>query len=193
MSADPRQDPNATLISQADINDRLIDKVAGDGGAWGRGGMRSKLTAARLAARSATSTLIASGFRPEVLRDIALGKPIGTLLAAPRTKLAARKRWLASTLIAKGQLVLDGGACRVIREEGRSLLAVGVVRVLGEFERGELVTCVDENGIEVAKGLVNYDALEANQICGKSTDRIESILGYTREPELIHRDSLVIL
>ena len=193
MSADPRQDPNATLITQADINDRLIDEIAGDGGAWGRGGMRSKLTAAKLAARSATSTIIASGFRPEVLRDIALGKRVGTLLEAPRTKLAARKQWLASTLVAKGQLVLDSGACKVIRNDGRSLLAVGVVAVLGEFERGELVTCVDENGIEVAKGLVNYDAAEAMQICGQSTSRIESILGYAREPELIHRDSLVIV
>ncbi len=193
MSADPRHDPNATLIAQADINDPVINHIAGEGGAWGRGGMRSKLTAARLAARSATSTIIASGFRSEVLNDIALGKRVGTLLEAPRTKLAARKQWLASTLVAKGQLVLDSGACRVIREEGRSLLAVGVVRVVGEFERGELVTCVDEQGVEVAKGLVNYDAIEAEQICGKSTDRIESILGYTREPELIHRDSLVIV
>lgn len=193
MTADPRHDPNATLIAEANVNDGLIDKAAGDGGAWGRGGMRTKLTAARLAARSATSTIIASGLRPDVLRDIALGKNVGTLLDAPRTKLAARKQWLASLHVAKGQLVLDSGACKVIRDDGRSLLAVGVVRVVGEFERGELVTCVDENGNEVAKGLVNYDAREATQICGQSTSRIESILGYTREPELIHRDSLVIV
>jgi len=193
MSADPREDSNATLIAHADTNDRLLDEIAGEGGAWGRGGMRSKLAAARLAARSATSTIIASGFKPDVLHDIAIGKLIGTFLEAPRTKLAARKQWLASTLVAKGQLVLDSGACRVIRDEGRSLLAVGVLRILGEFERGELVTCVDESGTEVAKGLVNYDAVEAAQIRGKSTDHIESILGYTREPELIHRDSLVIL
>jgi glutamate 5-kinase len=193
MTADPRSDPNATLIAKADANDPVIDKMAGDGGAWGRGGMRSKLTAVRLAARSATSTIIASGFQPSVLHDIALGKNVGTLFEAPRTKLAARKQWLASSLVAKGQLVLDRGACKVIRDDGRSLLAVGVVSVDGEFERGELVTCLDENGIEVAKGLVNYDAHEATQICGQSTNRIESILGYAREPELIHRDSLVIV
>jgi glutamate 5-kinase len=193
MTADPRHDPNATLIANAKPDDELIDDIAGDGGAWGRGGMRTKLAAARLAARSATSTIIASGFRVEVLLDIAVGKNVGTLLAASDAKLAARKQWLASTLIAKGQLVLDGGACKVIRDDGRSLLAVGVVRVVGEFERGELVTCVDEHGREVAKGLVNYDASEAAQICGQSTQRIESILGYAREPELIHRDSLVIV
>ncbi len=193
MTADPRHDPNATLIANAKADDQLIDDIAGDGGAWGRGGMRTKLAAARLAARSATSTIIASGSRADVLRDIAAGKNVGTLLAASNAKLAARKQWLASTLIAKGQLVLDGGACKVIREDGRSLLAVGVLRVVGEFGRGELVTCVDETGHEVAKGLVNYDASEAAQICGHSTQRIESILGYAREPELIHRDSLVIV
>lgn len=193
MTADPRHDPNATLIANAKPDDQFIDDIAGSGGAWGRGGMRTKLAAARLAARSATSTIIASGFRAEVMLDISVGKNVGTLLAASDAKLAARKQWLASTLIAKGQLVLDGGACKVIRDDGRSLLAVGVVRVVGEFERGELVTCVDEYGREVAKGLVNYDASEAAQICGQSTQRIESILGFAREPELIHRDSLVIV
>jgi glutamate 5-kinase len=193
MSADPRHDPDATLISQASVDDESIVALAGDGGAWGRGGMRTKLSAARLAARSATSTIIASGFRPNVLADIAAGHDIGTLLAAPNAKLAARKQWLASSLIPKGQLILDEGACRVIRSEGRSLLAVGVIGVVGEFERGELVTCVDKNGRQVAKGLVNYAARETRQISGQATQRIESILGFSREPELIHRDSLVVL
>jgi glutamate 5-kinase len=192
MSADPRHDPDATLISQASVDDESIVALAGDGGAWGRGGMRTKLSAARLAARSATSTIIASGFRPNVLADIAAGHDIGTLLAAPNAKLAA-KQWLASSLIPKGQLILDEGACRVIRSEGRSLLAVGVIGVVGEFERGELVTCVDKNGRQVAKGLVNYAARETRQISGQATQRIESILGFSREPELIHRDSLVVL
>ncbi|MDA0822206.1 MAG: glutamate 5-kinase [Proteobacteria bacterium] len=193
MSADPRHDPDATLISQASVDDESIVALAGDGGAWGRGGMRTKLSAARLAARSATSTIIASGFRANVLADIAAGHDIGTLLAAPNAKLAARKQWLASSLIPKGQLILDEGACRVIRSEGRSLLAVGVIGVVGEFERGELVTCVDKNGRQVAKGLVNYAARETRQISGQATQRIESILGFCREPELIHRDSLVVL
>ncbi|MFT4583843.1 MAG: glutamate 5-kinase [Gammaproteobacteria bacterium] len=193
MSADPRHDPHATLISQANVDDESIIALAGDGGAWGRGGMRTKLSAARLAARSATSTIIASGSRPNVLTDIAAGHDIGTLLAAPNAKLAARKQWLASSLVPKGQLILDEGACRVIRSEGRSLLAVGVIGVVGEFERGELVTCVDKSGRQIAKGLVNYAAREAREISGHATQRIESILGFSREPELIHRDSMVIL
>ncbi|MFT4563865.1 MAG: glutamate 5-kinase, partial [Gammaproteobacteria bacterium] len=193
MTADPRQDPNAVLISEASVDDDSMLALAGDGGAWGRGGMRTKLSAARLAARSATSTIIASGFRSDVLTEIAAGHNIGTLLAAPNAKLAAKKQWLASSLTPKGQLVLDEGACRVIRSEGRSLLAVGVVGVVGNFERGELVTCVDSGGRQIAKGLVNYAAEETRQISGQATQQIESILGYCREPELIHRDSLVVL
>jgi len=193
MTADPASDPTATLISDADIEDPAIAAIAGSGGAWGRGGMRTKLKAAKFAARSATSTIIASGLRADVLQAIAAGEPVGTLLAASNAKLAARKQWLASSLKAKGQLVLDDGACRVIRDEGRSLLAVGVVRVIGNFERGELVVCVDKDHSEIAKGLVNYDAAEAVKICGQPTSRIESVLGYVREPEIIHRDSLVIV
>jgi glutamate 5-kinase len=193
MTADPRDDPHASLITEARFDDPTVIALAGDGGAWGRGGMRTKLAAARLAARSATSTIIADGSRSNVLGDIAAGLNVGTLFPAPGVKLAARKQWLASALIAKGQLVLDDGACKVLRVDGRSLLAVGVVKVVGDFERGELVTCVDGNGHEIAKGLVNYGAAEARQLQGQATNRIESILGYAREPELIHRDSLVIL
>jgi glutamate 5-kinase len=192
MSADPRQDPNAHLIETADLNDPAIEALAGDGGDWGRGGMRTKLTAARLAARSATSTIIASGLNDHVLTRIADGETVGTWLAAPGAKLAARKRWLADTLISKGRLVLDDGAVRVLREEGRSLLAVGVSEVSGHFERGELVSCIDTVGREIARGLVNYDAAETAQIRGQATQLIEGILGYVREPELIHRDNLVL-
>lgn len=193
MSADPKHDPNATLIATANIDDEAIAAIAGDGGVWGRGGMRTKLAAAKLAARSATSTIIASGFRPNVLRDIAAGDNVGTLLAAPGAKLAARKQWLANSLQPQGELVLDDGACVVIRERGRSLLAVGVVRVVGAFSRGELVSCIDNDGNEIARGLVNYDAAEAGKICGHPSHRIEPILGYARESELIHRDNLVII
>ena len=193
MTADPRKDREASLIAEANVEDKAVIAIAGGSGAWGRGGMRTKLTAAKLAARSATSTIIASGFRANVLCDIAAGAAVGTLLAASKAKLAARKQWLASSLIPSGRLVLDDGACQVIRDQGRSLLAVGVVRVVGDFERGELVACMDERDNEIAKGLVNYDAVEAAQICGQATSRIESILGYTREPELIHRDNLVIV
>lgn len=193
MSADPRQDSNAQLISEARFDDPAIVELAGEGGEWGRGGMRTKLAAAQLAARSATSTIIAPGFHANILREIAAGKNLGTLFAAPDAKLAARKQWLASSLNAKGQLVLDDGACRVIKTQGRSLLAVGVVEVIGRFERGELVSCVDRAGNEIARGLVNYGAEESRKISGQVTKQIETILGYSREPELIHRDSLVVV
>ncbi|MGE3774058.1 MAG: glutamate 5-kinase [Gammaproteobacteria bacterium] len=193
MTADPRHDPDATLIGTAQSEDpRLLD-IAGDGGAWGRGGMRTKVTAARLAARSATSTVIVGGRRPGVLLDLAAARGVGTLLTAPATRLAARKLWLAGTLHVRGRLTLDAGACRVLREQGKSLLPVGVIAVDGEFERGELVSCVDEHGREIARGLVNYGAREAQAIKGLPSSRLEDALGYLREPELIHRDNLALV
>ncbi|HMM76996.1 MAG TPA: glutamate 5-kinase [Gammaproteobacteria bacterium] len=193
MTADPRHEPNASLIGVAQAEDPRLLEIAGDGGAWGRGGMRTKVTAARLAARSATSTVIAGGRRPGVLLDLAAGRGVGTLLTAPATKLAARKLWLAGTLHVRGRLTLDAGACRVLREQGKSLLPVGVVAVDGEFERGELVSCVDQQGREIARGLVNYGAREAQAIKGLPSSRLEDALGYLREPELIHRDNLALV
>jgi glutamate 5-kinase len=193
MTADPRHDATATLIGVAQAEDPALLDIAGDGGAWGRGGMRTKVTAARLAARSATSTVIVGGRRPGVLLDLAAARPVGTLLTAPATRLAARKLWLAGTLHVRGRLTLDAGACRVLREQGKSLLPVGVVAVDGEFERGELVSCVDEAGREVARGLVNYGAREAQAIKGLPSSRLEDALGYLREPELIHRDNLALV
>ncbi len=192
MTADPRTDPHAQLISRAQLDDPLLDGIAGDGGAWGRGGMRTKVSAARLAARSATSTVIANGRRPNVLLDLAKGEAIGTFLAAPPTKQASRKQWLGSTLHVRGKLFLDAGACRVLREHGRSLLPVGVLRAEGDFARGELVACVDPEGREIARGLSNYTAQEVAVIKGQGTAKLEAILGYAREPELIHRDNLVL-
>jgi len=193
MTADPRSNPDATLISTVQADDPRLLEIAGDGGTWGRGGMRTKVTAARLAARSATSTVIAGGRKPGVLLDIAAARAVGTLFAAPATKLAARKLWLAGTLHVRGRVRLDAGACRVLREQGKSLLPVGVLGVEGEFERGELVSCVDEAGLEVARGLVNYSARETAAIKGLPTARLESALGYLREPELIHRDNLALV
>lgn len=193
MTADPRSNPGATLISEVAADDPSLLEIAGDGGAWGRGGMRTKVTAARLAARSATATIIAGGRRPDILRDIAAARNVGTLFAAPGTKLAARKLWLAGTLHVRGRLTLDAGACRVLREQGKSLLPVGVTEVRGEFERGELVSCIDEGGREVARGLANYSAREAAVIKGLPTSRVEAALGYLREPELIHRDNLALV
>ena len=193
MTADPRIDPHAQLITRADLDDPALSKIAGDGGEWGRGGMRTKVTAARLAARSATSTVIASGRRANVLVDLAKGESIGTFLAAPPAKQAARKQWLGSRLRVRGKLFLDAGACRVLREQGRSLLPVGVLRVEGDFARGELVSCVDPEGHEIARGLSNYSAQEVAAIKGQASARLEAVLGYSHEPELIHRDNLVLL
>ncbi len=193
MTADPRRDPQARLIEQASLDDPQLLEIAGGGGAWGRGGMRTKITAARLAARSATSTVIAGGRRRDVLTHLAAGRSIGTLLRAPGARQTARKQWLASTLRARGKLWLDDGACRVLRQDGRSLLAVGVTAFEGDFARGELVSCCDAEGREIARGLTNYSAAEVAKIKGVMSARIETVLGYAHEPELIHRDNLAVL
>lgn len=190
---DPRQDPNAQLIREARAGDPALERMAGGGGgALGRGGMLTKVRAAARAARSGTATIIAWGREPRVLARIAEGEEIGTLLVSPRGPVAARKQWLASQLQLRGRLVLDVGAVRVLREAGRSLLPVGVMAVEGEFDRGEVVACVDPDGKEVARGLVNYSAEEARRIMRQPSDRIEELLGYVDEPELVHRDNLVL-
>ena len=155
--------------------------------------MYTKVRAAAVAARSGVSTIIAPGREPSILRRIADGEVIGTLLLPSQARLAARKQWLAGHLQLRGKLVIDNGAVRVLREAGRSLLPVGVRQVIGNFSRGEVVACVDENGKEVARGLVNYSAEEAMKIMGQSTDKMEELLGYIDEPELIHRDNLVVV
>ena len=193
MSSDPRVDPKAKLIDVADLSDPNVLAVAGEGGSWGRGGMRTKITAAKLAARSATSTVIAHGMTDNVLLKIAEGESIGTFFPATDTKLVARKQWLAVSLNLKGKLTLDDGACRVLKEQGRSLLPVGVTAVAGDFDRGELVSCIDKQGREIARGLVNYDAGDALRIKGLATGAIQGELGYLHEPELIHRDNLVLV
>ena len=192
MTADPRLDATARLIDHAPVDDSALEKAAGDGGAWGRGGMRTKLRAARLAARSATPTIIASGRNADVLRDIAAGQSVGTLLYSNREKITSRKQWLAGSLRARGTLKLDAGATRAVCTQGKSLLAVGVVEVSGSFSRGDLVTLEDPDGREIGRGLANYSLEECCRIAGAPSDRIEAMLGYTREPELIHRDNLVI-
>ena len=190
---DPRADPLARLIGQARAGDPALIAMAAEDTRLGRGGMRTKLTAAALAARSGTATIIASGHTPEVLLGIAAGRETGTLLVPGEGPLAARKQWLAGGLKPRGCLVLDAGAARVLLKAGRSLLAVGVTAVEGDFGRGELVSCVDPEGREIARGLINYSAQETVRIRGQSSDRIEAVLGYVDEPELIHRDNLVIL
>jgi glutamate 5-kinase len=191
---DPRHHSEAVLITEGRAGDPALQGVAGStGGALGCGGMLTKVQAAARAARSGTATIIASGRVPEGLLQIAGGDAPGTLLLPSQDTMAARKQWLASQLKVKGRLILDAGAERVLCESGRSLLAVGVTAVEGNFNRGELVSCVGPEGREVARGLVNYGAEESCKIMGQSSDRIEALLGYVDEPELIHRDDLILI
>jgi glutamate 5-kinase len=190
---DPRQDPAAPLVTHARAGDARLLEMAGGTGALGRGGMRTKLLAAEKAARSGAATVIAWGREPDVLTRTLAGETIGTFLEPVQGRVAARKQWLAAHAQVRGRLTLDAGACRVIREAGKSLLPVGVQAVHGEFTRGEVVSCLDAEGREVARGLVNYGADDARRIAGQASDRIEAILGYVDEPELIHRDNMVVL
>ncbi|KAA3627667.1 MAG: glutamate 5-kinase [Proteobacteria bacterium] len=191
---DPRMKPDAALVSQRSAGDPELTRMAGDSvSGLGRGGMSTKVHAARLAARSGTTTLIVSGRSERLLERVRGGEEIGTLLVPDQEPVAARKRWLAGHLQVKGRLELDDGAVRVLRESGRSLLAVGVRDVGGSFSRGELVSCVNAQGVEVARGLVNYGAEEAQRIKGMPSAQIEALLGYVDEPELIHRDNLVLV
>lgn len=193
FDSDPRQNPEAKLIAEAEAEDPLLLEVAGGtGGALGRGGMLTKIRAARLASRSGANTVIASGREQDVLLRIARGELVGSLLRASQRPMAARKQWLAGQLKMRGELVLDDGAVGVLRGQGRSLLPVGVTEVRGDFDRGELVVCLSADGREVARGLVNYSADESRRIIGHSTDQIEQLLGYRDEAELIHRDNLVL-
>ena len=192
-TADPRRDPGATLVASATAGDPALNAMAGGGGALGRGGMHTKLNAARLAARSGTPTRIVSGREPEVLARVAAGEAIGTLLSPREARLAARKQWLAGQLKVGGGLNLDEGAARVLRDSGSSLLPVGVRGVRGSFARGAFVACYDPQGHEVARGLVNYSSAETGKIMGHASSRIAALLGYVDEPELIHRDNLVLM
>jgi glutamate 5-kinase len=190
---DPRAHADAVLIHEGRAGDKALEAVAGGSGALGRGGMRTKLSAAATAARAGVGTVIASGREPEVLLRLLGGERLGTYLAPTQERLAARKQWLAGQLQVRGRLMLDAGAVKVLREAGRSLLPVGVKSLDGSFQRGELVACLGPDGQEVARGLVNYSAADAAHIIGQPSDRIEAILGYVGEAELIHRDNMVVV
>ena len=191
--ANPDHDPTAQLVAEAKATDSSLDSLVGESSSQlGRGGMVTKLQAARLASSSGCSTIIAGGRNNDVLIDIASGKSIGTLLKAHQKPIAARKQWLAGQLQVKGKLLLDDGAIEVLVRHGRSLLPVGITSVDGTFGRGDLVSCVDLRGIEVARGLVNYSVEEARKLCGESTSSISKILGYKDDDEMIHRDNLVL-
>lgn len=193
LDADPRKKPDAKLVHEADAGDpRLESMAAGSGGALGRGGMLTKVRAATRAARSGTMTIIASGRADNVLGRLAGNEVLGTRLYPSSMPMAARKQWLAGHLQACGRLRVDAGAMKVLKEAGSSLLPVGVTAVEGEFDRGDLVICEGPGNEEVARGLVNYSAADARRIIGQPSSRIEELLGYIDEPELIHRDNLVL-
>ena len=194
FNKDPRHHADAELVTEAYAADPSLDAmVGGSAGTLGRGGMLTKLRAGRLAARSGASTVIVGGRIDKVLARLRQGEAQGSLLLPEQERWAARKQWLAGHLKTKGTLTLDAGAVTVLARRGRSLLPVGVKEVSGHFRRGEMVTCVDESGREVARGLVNYDAEDARLIIGKPSEAIQEILGYSHEPELMHRDNLVLV
>lgn len=191
---DPRNNPDAKLLERANASDSQILALAGPAGSSvGTGGMRTKILAAERAAQNGTTTVIAHGRESDILLRLRDGEPLGTMLVSNQKPLDARKRWLADHLRVKGTLTLDTGACNVIRERGSSLLAVGVIDSTGDFLRGELVACVDTNGLEIARGLANYTATETTNIRGLSSDQFHEKLGYSYEPELVHRDNMVVM
>jgi glutamate 5-kinase len=193
-SADPRRDPAATLVARGAAGDPALETMAGGvGSAIGSGGMITKVLAAKRAARSGAHTAIAWGREPDVLVRLFAGEAIGTLLEAQTQPVAARKQWLADHLKPSGRIVLDAGAVKALVTDGKSLLAIGATAVDGHFGRGEVVSVVGPDGREIARGLVNYGSAETARILKKPTAEIESVLGYLAEPELIHRDNLVVL
>jgi glutamate 5-kinase len=191
---DPRRHPDAELVGEGRAGDPALERMAGGVGSHiGSGGMLTKVLAAKRAARSGAATIIASGREANVLVRLASGEAIGTQLIAETLTLAARKQWMADHLQVRGKLKLDDGAVRALKADGKSLLPIGVVESAGEFERGEVVSCLDPQGVEIARGLVNYSAAETRKILKSPSHEIEARLGYNDEPELIHRDNLVLL
>jgi glutamate 5-kinase len=191
--ADPRKNPQARFIHEAQAGTPELERMAGGAGSsLGRGGMLTKILAAKRAASSGANTVIAYGREPQVLTRLMAGEAIGTALLAATPKLAARKQWMADHLQLRGAVVVDDGAAHKVREEGKSLLPVGVTGVQGEFQRGDVIAVRRSNGQEVARGLANYSSTEARLIARKPSTEFEKLLGYTAEPEMIHRDNLVL-
>lgn len=194
MDADPREEPRAQRIASARAADTALDASVGTGmGMLGRGGMVTKLRAARLAARSGAHTIIASGNAEQIITRACAGDDVGSLLVADMTPMTARKRWIAGQLRARGDLVIDNGAAAAIRERGVSLLAVGVRRVTGRFNRGEVVRLVDVDGAVIAQGLSNYSSEDIGKLVGVKSEDFAQHITYVGEPELVHRDNLVLV
>ena len=193
FSADPRKDPSATFVHQARAGDPALEAMAGGAGSsLGRGGMITKIMAAKRAAGSGASTVIAWGREPDCLLRLARGDAIGTLLLAPTQKKQARKQWIADHLQLRGAITVDEGAVAKLRDEGKSLLPIGMTAVEGDFSRGDVIAIRDPRGSEIARGLANYAAAEARLLCRKASGDIERLLGYVAEPEMVHRTNLVV-
>ena len=193
-SADPRKDKDAKFINFETAGNVALEQMAGGAGSnVGTGGMLTKILAAKRAANSGAHTIIASGRETDVLLRLASGEAIGTHLKSTQIKTIAKKQWLADHLRVGGKLVLDAGAVKVLKTDGKSLLSIGVIDVQGQFERGDVVACINEAGIEVARGIVNYNSADSQKIKRKASSEIEKILGYVEESELIHRDNLIII
>jgi len=193
-SADPRKDKNAKFINFETAGNVALEQMAGGAGSnVGTGGMLTKILAAKRAANSGAHTVIASGREADVLLRLANGEAIGTHLKSTQIKTIAKKQWLADHLRMGGKLVLDAGAVKVLKTDGKSLLSIGVIEVQGQFERGDVVACISEAGIEVARGIVNYNSADTSRIKRKASSEIEKILGYVEESELIHRDNLIVI
>ena len=193
FSADPRKDPAAQLVEQDRAGDPALEAMAGGAGSSiGRGGMITKILAAKRAAGSGASTVIAWGREPDALIRLKNGESIGTLLVAPTQKTRARKQWIADHLQMRGAVWVDAGAASKVREEGKSLLPIGMFQVDGEFSRGDVIAVRDKQGVEIARGLANYASAEARLMCRKPSSEIEALLGYVAEPEMLHRDNMVL-
>ncbi|MBT5412599.1 MAG: glutamate 5-kinase [Cellvibrionales bacterium] len=192
FDADPRKNPNANLVTNGNSQDESLLELAGSSSTLGRGGMITKLKAAKLAARSGANTVIAGGRVNQILSRLSEGEELGTMLISDKEPIAARKQWLVGRLKVCGSLTLDLGASKMLTNHGKSLLPVGVLSIKGRFHKGDLVTCVDEKGLEIARGLVNYNSEESTKILGKSSEMIADELGYCDAEELIHRDNLVL-
>jgi glutamate 5-kinase len=193
FTADPRKDASAAFVSEARAGDPALEAMAGGAGSSiGRGGMITKILAAKRAAGSGASTVIAWGREPDVLTRLIQGESIGTLLVAQTQKQQARKQWMADHLQLRGAVVVDGGAAEKLRDEGKSLLPIGMVLVEGDFSRGDVIAVRDPSGLEIARGLANYSSSEARLLCRKPSADIEKLLGYAAEPEMLHRDNLIL-
>jgi glutamate 5-kinase len=193
FTADPRKDPQAKFVDVAQAGDAELEKMAGGAGSSiGKGGMITKILAAKRAAGSGASTVIAWGREPNALVRLTQGEAIGTLLVAPTAKNQARKQWMADHLQLAGAVLVDNGAAARLREGKASLLPVGMVGVTGEFSRGDVIAIIDAQGQEIARGLANYASAEARLICRKATAEFEALLGYTGEPEMVHKNNLVL-